>query len=90
MRHTEEFINQHLPEPPNGTRLVVDSGDNEYRVIWRDDAEAKRWDGHPLDRWFCDVSDDPMSLAAHLRYAEAVYELGYQILKFGGDDRVLS
>lgn len=67
------------PEPPDGTRVLVDMGD-EWRTILRDDARAARYakeGAHPEDRWF-DTADnehgeDGMGWVAHLKYAEAVY-----------------
>lgn len=38
--HTEQTVAKHLTEPPNGTKLVIQNSDTDFRVIWRDDAEA--------------------------------------------------
>ena len=84
MIHDEAKVARLLPEPDNGTVLVVDNGSHEYRVIWRDDAEAKRWDSHPGDRWFNDPTSDPMALYQHVKYAMRVYELaGEPLVDFG-------
>ncbi len=73
-------------EPPNGTRLIVDNGDDEWKVIVRDDAEAKRWGNGPDDdqHWFDsrDMDSDPMDLHQHLKYAGAVYALGAKLAVF--------
>lgn len=71
-------------EPPSGTRLIVDTGDNEWKVIWRDDAEADRWyDGDARGQhWFDDEDSDPMGLHQHLKYADAVYALGEPLAVF--------
>lgn len=70
-------------EPGDGTRLVVEAssgaGGTEWKVIFRDDAEARRWDSHEDDHWFDRFNDEPMGLHQHLRYARAVYRLGEQI-----------
>lgn len=94
MYHSEATINAHLPEPPDGTRLVIETdtdGDApEYKVIWRDDAEAKRRGAHPDDRWFDDDDSDPMRLYAHVRYTTAVYPLGQPLVRFADSDEVAS
>lgn len=70
-------------EPPNGTRLIVDKGD-EWVVIVRDDGEAQGWDQHPDEVWFnaAAIDDGPMDLHQHLKYAEAVYALGEKLAEF--------
>jgi len=75
MIHNEEVLAGILPEPPDGTRLVVDT-EGEPRVIWRDDAEAKNWDARPTDRWFDDDDSDPMSFYQYIKYAAAIYAVG--------------
>lgn len=67
------------PEPPDGTRVVVDIGQNDYVVIWRDDAESARFTGdgaHPDDRWFEKPGEDGMCWIEHLKYAAYFYPLG--------------
>ena len=63
-----------VPEPANGTVVVVEEPDDERKVIVRDDAraEAHGWDEHD-EHWFGGFGDDPMGWAEHLRYAVAVY-----------------
>lgn len=73
--HSEELVATKLPEPPNRTRLIVDDGD-EYRVIWRDDGEAKTWGSeHETERWFSRADEHPMELYQYVKYAVAVYGL---------------
>jgi hypothetical protein len=79
--HSEEEIATRLPEPADGTTLVVYEGGNDYKVIWRDDAEAKGWGGHEDERWFNDGNSDPMAFYQHVQYAEAVYPLGPAIFE---------
>ncbi len=64
-------------EPPDGTKLAVHLGEDEWRVIWRDDDAADRWYGGDArgQHWLQDVDSDPMGLHQHLKYACAVYRL---------------
>lgn len=72
-------------EPPNGTRLIVDKGD-EWIVIVRDDGEAKEWgiDADDDQHWFdaAEMDSDPMELHQYLKCAEAVYALGKKLAEF--------
>ncbi len=88
MYHREDTITQRVSEPPDGARLVVDLGDGEWKVIWRDDDLADEWGAHELDRWFNALDEDPMGLYQQLKYAVAVYELGGRLVRFTDDDVV--
>lgn len=87
MEHTEETTAVLTGnEPPNGTKLIVDVGMDGWKVIERDDAEAKLW-GNDWDddqHWFAsgDFTSDPMSLHQHIKYADAVYALGEPLAVF--------
>ncbi|RKR92730.1 hypothetical protein BDK92_7208 [Micromonospora pisi] len=81
--HTEETVAEMLTEPEDGTRLVVQNGDTEFKVIWRDDAEAKNWSPNKTDRWFDAEDSDPMELYQHVKYATAVYPLGEPLAVYG-------
>lgn len=84
--HSEETVARLLPEPDNGAVLVVKNSDDDWRIIWRDDAEAARWGSpHPTERWFSDSDSDPMELRQHVKYAQAVYALGEPVATFGGN-----
>lgn len=84
MINDDGSVSRLLPEPADGSMLVVDDGDGERTVIWRDDAEAKRWGGMPGERWFSDRNCDPMSLYQHVKYAAKVYEVaGKPVAMFG-------
>jgi hypothetical protein len=67
-------------EPANGTRLILDRGD-EWIVIVRDDGEAQGWGQEPDERWFnaAAMNDGPMELHQYLKYAESVYALGNKL-----------
>jgi hypothetical protein len=69
-------------EPPDGTKLIIDQGDGDWKVIWRDDAEADRWyDGDARGQhWWDDAESDPMGLEQQTKYADAVYRLGDQVV----------
>lgn len=73
MIHDEETISATIPEPPDGSILVVQNGRGEYRVIWRNDAEAQKWEGPASDHWFDDDDSDPMALYQHVKYADRVW-----------------
>jgi hypothetical protein len=88
MVHDEQTVAERLPEPPDGARLVVDNGDGEYKVIWRDDEEAGTFDSHAEDRWFSDPDEDPMGLYQHVKYARAVYAVGSPLAVFAESDGV--
>jgi hypothetical protein len=68
-------------EPPDGTKLAVYGGEGQWRVIWRDDEEAKLWyEGDARGQnWFDEPDSDPMGLHQHLQYAHSVYLLGEPI-----------
>ncbi len=70
-------------EPLDGTKLVVQQ-DDEWKVIWRDDAEADSWyDGDARGQhWWDDEDSDPMGLHQHIKYADAVYALGEKLAQF--------
>lgn len=78
MRHTEERVAATVAEPGDGTKLVLDLGDGEWRTIWRDDLAA----GFSDERWFDSFDGDPMSFYEHLKYAKAVYVLGGPLAVF--------
>lgn len=72
-------------EPPNGARLVLDKGD-EWKVIVRDDGEARAW-GIPFgddQHWFYadDFPHDPMALHQYLKYVKTVYAIGEKLADF--------
>lgn len=73
-------------EPPNGTRLILDKGD-EWIVIVRDDNEAQQWGNFDDQRWFdaAHMEDEPMELHQYLKYAEAVYTLGPKLANLSTD-----
>jgi hypothetical protein len=75
-----------LPEPPDGARLVVQTGDHEYKVIWRDDADAAPYNGGvETQRWFDEEGSDPMELYQHVKYVQAVWRLdGAPVAVFNG------
>lgn len=84
MRHTEEKIRAAITEPPDGTKLVVITEDGG-KVIWRDDkaaAESYGKDDPYRQYWFEDHDEDPMALYEHLKYADAVYQLGEPLAVF--------
>lgn len=62
-----------LPEPENGTRLVMTEYDGNQRIIWRDDAVVVS--RYPTERWMHDRNDDPMEWRAILKYATSVYSI---------------
>lgn len=70
-------------EPPDGTRLIIDKGD-EWIVIVRDDNEAQQWGNFDDQRWFdaADMDQEPMELHQYLKYAEAVHALGEKLAEF--------
>ncbi|MFI7073475.1 hypothetical protein [Micromonospora sediminicola] len=67
-----------IPEPADGSRVVIDNGPTasyRLRLFWRDDTEAKRWGGHPDERWFDDDNSDPLAWGVVCRNAENVYRV---------------
>ncbi len=88
MKHTEATIAAHLPEPADHTLLVVDQGDRAFKVLWRDAREARQWDAPESERRFDDSTSDPMGFYQHVKYAEAVYDVGVRIVAFTADDTV--
>lgn len=67
-----------IPEPADGTRVVVDNGPTasyRLRLFWRNDTEAKRWEGQPGERWFDDDTSDPLSWSEVCRGADNVYRV---------------
>lgn len=63
-------------EPADGTLLVAwvaRPDGSEPRVVWRDDAEAKRWDSRPDEHWFRDSRIAPMTLHNILADATMVH-----------------
>ncbi|GAA0853334.1 hypothetical protein ACFQVD_26700 [Streptosporangium amethystogenes subsp. fukuiense] len=75
-----------LPEPADGSVLVVHVGDT-YAVIERDDATAAECTEHPDERWF-DASDpdaDPVTWRAALDYADEVLPLGTALASLASD-----
>lgn len=73
----EHHLADLLPEPPDGTVLVVHVGDT-YGVIQRDDATASGCNEFDDERWFDagDVDADPVSWRAALEFADEVLPLG--------------
>lgn len=57
--------------------------DNLWKVIWRDDAAARRWfGGDPAgEHWFQAPSEAPMKLDRYLKGADAVYKLGTELVR---------
>jgi hypothetical protein len=83
MQHTRETTSAVFEtEPADGSTLVLKKSDGdgnpEWEVIWRDDAEARRWytDDPHGQHWFRDADEDPMELHQYLKYADEVYSLG--------------
>lgn len=70
-----------MEEPADGTVLLVDDGE-QWTIIWRNDAEADRWETQPGERWFDSHDEDPMGLDVYLRDAVAVYALGPKLVDF--------
>lgn len=64
-----------LPEPPDGTRLVLEDPDGHLTIIWRDDTEARRWNGHPEDRWLHDNHTDPVGWEVATHDTVKIYNL---------------
>lgn len=68
-----------IPEPADGSRVVVDAGDHvgrftdQLRLYWRDDAASSRWNASPGERWFASTNTAPFSWAVATRYAEKVF-----------------
>lgn len=85
MEHSEEVTAVITAnEPPDGAYLVVDSGDNDWKVIWRDDTAARAWYNGDArgQHWLDDHDSDPMGLHQHVKYAYAVYALGEPLAVF--------
>ena len=92
MEHTREITSAIFEtEPADGSTLIIekstDSGDPEWEVIWRDDAEARRWyDSDARGQyWFRAPDEDPMELHQYLKYADAVHSLGSLIARLDED-----
>lgn len=89
MEHTRETTSAIFEtEPADGSTLIIeksnDSGLPEWEVIWRDDAEARRWyESGDIggQHWFSAHDEDPMELHQYLKYADAVHNLGPQIAR---------
>lgn len=66
-----------LPEPPDGTMVVLMEGERDRRLIWRDDKEACEWWAEAnTQRWYDETSGidgDPMTWETQLFGATAVY-----------------
>ncbi len=77
MEHTRKTVEAALTEPPDGAALIIDNGDDEWRVIWRDDQAADEWyDGDARGQhWWHATDEDPMELYQHLKYADRVFAL---------------
>lgn len=75
-----------LPEPDDGTVLVVHVGDT-YAVIQRDDATASECAEHPDERWFdaSDLDAAPVTWRAALDYADEVLPLGTPLASLASD-----
>jgi hypothetical protein len=92
MEHTRETTSAVFEtEPADGSTLVLKKsalGEPEWEVIWRDDAEARRWhDGAPDGQhWFRASDEDPMELHQYLKYADEVYNLGSLVARLDGGD----
>lgn len=67
-------------EPPNGTKLILNMGDGEWRVIYRDDSSTGP--EYEDERWLASGDDEPMDLYQHIKYADAVYALGEPLAVF--------
>lgn len=74
-------LSKDLPEPPDGTRLVVQRPDGTLIAFWRDD-ETAREDGAewPNERWYAQESSggwtEPVNWAYALKGVKAVYPVG--------------
>lgn len=70
-------------EPPDGTTLITERA-GVFHVIQRDDKAAARWHTPAVGPWFDVYTDceDPLPLAEHLQYADAVYALGDKLAEF--------
>jgi len=66
-----------LPEPPDGTRLLLVDKIGLMYAAWRDDRQAAR-EGHLGEPWFTD--GDCLEWAEAVKYARAVYPVGDQPL----------
>lgn len=69
-----------LPEPPDGSQLVIRNLGGDLAVIRRDDAEAARWDPEMWeinagDRWFDETTAPPSSWKSFTAGATDVYTL---------------
>ncbi|MFY1686390.1 hypothetical protein [Plantactinospora sp. WMMB782] len=80
-------------EPADGSTLVLRKstfhGEPEWEVIWRDDAEARRWAGGgdpDGQHWFRASDEDAMELHQYLKYADEVYNLGSLVGRLGKDN----
>jgi hypothetical protein len=73
----KHYLADLLPEPADGTVLVVRVGDT-YGVIQRDDATAAECSEFDDERWFdaSDVDADPLEWWVALEYADEVFPLG--------------
>lgn len=66
-----------LPEPDNGTLVIVLEGDR-YILYIRDDITATKWSDMPDQRWFenGDLDDHPLSWRIVIQYATHVWARG--------------
>ncbi|WP_326828707.1 hypothetical protein OIE13_22595 [Streptosporangium sp. NBC_01810] len=74
---TKRHLADLLPEPADGTVLVIRVGDT-YGVIQRDDATASQWSEDVAERWLnaSDVDSDPLEWRVALEYVDEVFPLG--------------
>lgn len=70
-------IADEMPEPSNGTWLVIKEGSSSPRVIWRDDDSRPGW-AHEDERWFDDVDQDGLGWHEAMKYADVVYGVTMQ------------
>lgn len=66
-------IADEMPEPPNGTYLVIAEGSGPPHVIWHDDDQASR--AHRDERWFEDPDLAPLGWREVMKYADKVYDV---------------
>jgi hypothetical protein len=67
-----------IPEPPDGTLLILQDGERVHRVVLRADAEARQTSDFEDERWFdaTDMETDPLAWREALKYATKVYACG--------------
>lgn len=69
-------IAEEMPEPPDGTMLVLIETLGYRRIIWRNDSDShSRYED---ERWFDHHDSDPMNWVNVMMYAEKVYAVSTQ------------